>query len=156
MKKLNVLWLFALLLALPMGFTSCSDDDGPGSSSDFVGTWEETYEKWICKEDGEVVEEGEDRDLSDYRMRLNADGTVDFGDYWNSQWHWESNAAEWWYKNGKLYIKVTEGGEEEIGWAKVVELSATKLAVETTDSYKENGIAYEDYEYQEYKKVADE
>lgn len=92
---------------------------------------------------------------TDSRYRFNADGTVE-DLYLSPNLQWQvSSTGRWSYKGGVLTIISVEDGEQEVSRAKVVALGDGKLAIEIVDSYTEQGTHYEDYEYQEYRKVND-
>lgn len=151
MKKLNLLWLMGIMMLLPICFTSCSDDDDevPGSSSSLIGKWEIIYNKYQYKEDGKIIEQGEG-EASGIGLIFHENGTCEHGEYYSGRWHWE-NMGTWIYKNGK--ISVTDGGYTET--VTVKKLTDSSLIVELFDKYTEDGVACEDYEYSEYRKISD-
>lgn len=157
MKKTSLLWLFALLLVLPLGFVSCSDDDdeGPGSAEELVGVWEPVYGRFIEKVDGKVVYEFEgalsveDGDVE--RTRLNADGTYDIAEFRNNQWIWTSEVGEWSYSGNKITMKEKYDTETEV--ATIKSFTGNKLAIEFEDTYTDSGISYYDYSYVELTRV---
>lgn len=63
MKKKKYVWLLGVFLfIITVGFTACSDDDGPGSSADLVGTWQGVSSTGWYKENGKIVEQWEDEE----------------------------------------------------------------------------------------------
>lgn len=75
MKRIN--WIFmtaiCLLSVMALSFSGCSDDDEVSmSSSDLVGTWQLVRYHYQWKENGKVVEEGDEEDDST-RLRFEED-----------------------------------------------------------------------------------
>lgn len=157
MKKIYFICMVGLLLsAMMLGFSGCSDDDEEGtsgSSSELVGTWEIVHYKYQWKENGKVVDEDE-RDDSNTRLSFHENGTCEGAEYYNGKWNW-GDKGTWKYKGGKLEITYEEEGDTYKESAIVKTLTASKLVVEFTDKFSEDGIDYEDYSLQEYKKIAD-
>lgn len=151
MKKINFLWLVIILTLLPISFVSCSDDDeeGVGSTSELVGTWEIVSHTYQWKEDGIIIEEGTEND-SNTRITFNEDGTCKGAEFYNDKWNWDWNGT-WSYKNGKLSIAYPDSETET---ATVKELTSSKLVLEYIDKYTEDGTSYEDYEHSEYHKIS--
>ena len=61
MKKIELkFWLSCMVMALCVGFTSCSDDDDEGIAGDaktlIIGTWQSTWTKGYEIYDGEKEE----------------------------------------------------------------------------------------------------
>lgn len=155
MKKIIFLWLVSILMLLPISFVSCSDDDeeGVGSTSELVGTWEIVSRTYQWKEDGKIMEEGTEND-SDTRITFSEDGTCKAAEYYNNKWNWDETGT-WSYKNGKITIRSTYEGESYSETATVKELTSSKLVLEYIDKYTEDGTSYEDYELSEYRKISD-
>ncbi len=152
MRKINFLWLIGLLLLMPLGFTSCSnDDDEVGSASLLVGTWEIVSRTYQWKEDGKVVEEGSEHD-NNSRITINEDGTYKVAEYYNGRWNWDE-AGTWSYKNGKIMIRSTYEGFSRT--VTVKELTSSQSLLEYIDKYIEDGISYEYYELSEYRKISE-
>ncbi|MDR0989338.1 MAG: lipocalin family protein [Prevotellaceae bacterium] len=148
MKKIYSLGLMALLLLLPVGFGSCSDDDeGTGSASMLVGTWETVYQFLQEKENGIVVDEEENTER--VRVTFNEDGTYDSAEYYNGEWDWNFEGT-WSYTNGKL--TVIEDGDSFLLTVKT--LTASKLVTEETARETYNGNTYEYYALTEFRKIS--
>ncbi len=152
MKKINFLWLVSILMLLPIGFVSCSDDDdeGVGSASDLVGTWEMTLNVWYEKKNGEIVDEGTD-DEGGLRIIFKEDGTYMAGEYSDGNWDWEGPYS-WSYKDGKV-TSIDEYGESSTVTLK--ELTSSKVVWEGYEKYTEEGDVYEYYDRYEYRKISD-
>ena len=86
MKTKRLLWLCGLLMTFAFGFTSCSEDDGPGSTDSLlVGLWKgESYEYWLTA-DGKIKEHNTISN-DDRQLRFNADGTAMTYVYQNGSW----------------------------------------------------------------------
>lgn len=155
MEKNKFLWLTAILMLLSVSFVACSDDEeeSVGSVSELVGTWESVSYTYWWKENGNIVEEGTERE-SNIRVAFYEDGTCNSAEYYNGRWNWDE-AGTWSYKNGKITIKRTFGGESYSETSTVKELTSSKLVIEYIDKYTEDGISYEDYELSEYRKISD-
>ena len=151
MKKINFLWLMGILMVLPVSFVSCSDDDeGVGSASDLVGTWEMTLNVWYEKKNGEIVDEGT-YDEGGLRIIFKEDGTYMSSEEDDGNWDLEERGS-WSYKNGKL-TATDEYGESETVTLK--ELTSSKLVWEEYEKYTEGGDVYEYYDMYEYHKISD-
>lgn len=152
MKRVN--WIFmtaiCLLSVMALSFSGCSDDDEVSmSNSDLVGTWQLVRYHYQWKENGKVVEEGDEEDDS-VMLRFEEDKTCYSAEHYNGKWNW-SHKGSWNYKGGK--IEVFANGESE--FATVKTLTSSKLIIESVDKYTEDGISYEDYALEEYRKVND-
>lgn len=164
MKQMNFWGMMAMLLcAVVMGFSSCSDDDESDfSSSALVGTWEGVTVDWCYKQNGVVVDEedeGEGEDISDERWKFNADGTALQGYKYSGadSWEWDDEPCQWKLEGNKLIIMDDPAGGID-DWeesATIKELSANRLVVELHDKYTDDGVVYEDYERQVYRRVND-
>lgn len=142
MKKINILWLISILMLLPISLVSCSDDDeeGVGSASELVGTWECTYDYYYEKMNGKILYEEENDDIG-HRIKFNADGTC----------YSDGELANWSYKDGAIHIKSSEGVE----YYPVKNLTSTELTIEAYEKFKEDGDTYEYYQKMIYKKNSD-
>lgn len=140
---------------MPIGFASCSDDDDDsvGSSSDLIGTWESVSFTYQDKENGVVVDEGS-YNTTDSRLVFNQDGTCKSAEYYNNKWNW-NEIGTWSYKNGIITIRSTEDGEVYVESATVKELTSSKLVLEFSEKYTENGTSYEDYSLTEFRKISE-
>lgn len=152
MKKLNYLWLFGLLSVMALGFVACSDDDdeGPGSSTDLVGTWKLVSGYYVEKENGKIISEEEDDGSDDERFVFTADG--DFESYVSGRL---SDDGTWAYKGDKISVTFNEEGDVYTEFLKVLELTKTTLTVEYAEKEKEDGATYEYYSKETYRKVTD-
>lgn len=151
MKKKNYLWVFGLLLSfMTLGFSSCSDDDAPGSSADLVGTWQSvSYIDWY-KENGKIIDQSEDED-EDYRIRFNEDGTAEHNEKYNGKWYDPEYIGTWKYKGGKIYFYYDDEGE----YITVKELTSSQMVWEYYDKYTEKGVTYEEYYREVFRKISD-
>ncbi len=74
--------VLAVVLALPFGLSSCSDDTFDGDASDLHGTWlSEKYEtEWIVNGtvDPEYSYERESDEYNYKKLTLNSDGTMEY------------------------------------------------------------------------------
>lgn len=145
-----------LLTTVAVGFSSCSDDDdddnGVFSTSELVGTWEGVCSHYIYWEDGEKVCEDEYEDDSDIRIKFNADGTCLYAEYYNGKWNWEEEGS--WSYSGSVITIINEDGDVNTS-GKVKTLTSSKLIVEGTIEYTEEGVKCKEYFYEEYRKVND-
>jgi len=167
MKKLKVLFpLF--LIALSVGFMSCSDDDEDDEqgSQNLVGTWlcSYFYESEITYENGKEV----DRYVEDLsypedsgsegiggKIRLDADGKIYEQDYNQSQFNF---AGTWSYKGGNfttVYIEEDEDEEyEDKITMPVTKLTDTEFICEKTEKYRDNkNSGYDHYSKIIFQKV---
>ncbi len=157
MKKIGLLWLTGVLMLLPAGLVSCSDDDeGPGSVPELIGTWELVSSYYQYKENGKVVDEGTDTE-GGLRVTFREDGTFQDAEYDNdSGWELYAEGGKWSYKDGKLSMNYYEDGElVEAQTAAVKELTGSRLVLETTFKYSDGGISIEEYSLGEFRKVSD-
>ena len=143
MKKIrNYFVLMMVALISVASFTSCggNDDDDPESpagNSKIVGTWKCTHEKFICKENGKIIEEYDEPYEGLWILEFTADGkiigtdgaSVDTGVYTLS--------------GNKLTI-TDEDGETEVAYVK--KLDSKTLEVESTFKETDNGYIHEDYQ----------
>lgn len=152
MKKKNYVWLLGLLLSvITIGFTACSDDDGPGSSADFVGTWQSvSYTGWY-KENGKIVEQWKDEESDEYRVRFDEDGIAESFERYNGKWN-GVEIGTWEYKDGKIYIYY---GDEEVDVYTVRELTSSRLVFEYRDKSGDGGTNWEEYIIEVYRKISD-
>lgn len=152
MKKKNYVWLLGLLLSvIAVGFTACSDDDGPGSSADLVGTWQGVTSTGWYKENGKIVEQWEDEVEDDYRVRFDEDGIAESFERYNGKWN-GVEIGTWEYKDGKIYIYY---GDEEIDVCTIRELTSSRLEWEYHDKSNEGGTNWEEYIIEVYRKISD-
>ena len=153
MKKINFLWLVSILMLLPIGFVSCSDDDDEvgsdeiGSSANLVGVWKLVPDKTWVKENGEIIYDTDEG--SSLVIEFKADGTWNMvGHYTGEYLVYEEDEGTWNYKNGVLTTSgIEDDGEIYSTRSTVKELTATKLVIE---GYEE-GI----FEHVEYRKISD-
>lgn len=129
-----------------------------------VGTWEGVTADWCYKQNGVVVDEedeGEGEDISDERWIFNADGTALSGHKYSGtdSWEWNSVLCRWKLEGNKLIIMDDPASDSDIDdWeasATIKELSANRLVLEIHDKYTDDGVVYEDYERQVYRRVND-
>lgn len=151
MKKLNYLWMLSLLMFVSINFSACSDgnDDVLDSSTELVGLWESvSYEGWE-KEDGEIIDEWDEKD-DESRIHFKVDGTWVTYEYWQGDWNL-CDIGTWEYKDNKVYTTYDdeEYEDEATDVATVKELSSTHLVVEV---YEKAG-SYEYWEKSIYRKV---
>lgn len=152
MKKKNYVWLFGLLLSvITLGFAACSDDDGPGSSADLVGLWQSVSSTGWYKEDGKIVEQWEDEEEDDYRIRFNEDGTVEDFERYNGKWNGRY-VGTWKYKDGKVYVY---DDDEEVEVYTVKELTSSRLVWEYHDKSTDSKDSWEEYDIEVYRKISD-
>ena len=154
MKKINFLWLVSILMLLPIGFVSCSDDDdeGVGSASDLVGTWEVTHNVWYEKENGVKKDGDTDDDKGDLRIIFKEDGTYISGEKdEDGNWDWDEPCS-WSYKDGKLTSTDKYGESETIT---LKELTSSKLVWEEYEEEYVGGRTLEYYNMYEYRKISD-
>lgn len=152
MKKFATL---LVLLFTAVTFTSCSDDDGPGSTADLIGTWESVSKIEWEKIDGDLIYGSEDEvSYASLRIVFDEDGSCSMYNRYGQSGSWVSDGYSYSYKysGGKLVITDKEDGESRS--AKVIKLTETTLVVEEKDSYREDGELYEEYTKVTFKKVS--
>ena len=142
MKTKQLLWLCGLLMTFAFGFTSCSEDDGPGSTDSLlVGLWEtESVEYWITA-DGEIVQHEKPVYFNETRWRLNADGTGVAYTYNDKDGSWEIAVEYTWeYEGGKFIGKAATG----VDVYDVKSLTSSELVLEhISERWVNNGVSYE-------------
>lgn len=154
MKKLYYICMVGLLLsAMMLGFSGCSDDDGPGSSTDLIGTWQSVSISGWDKEDGEIVDEWDEED-SDIKIVFNEDGTYEHYERWSNSWH-GGYVGTWKYKGGKIYVYDEEDEEWDDEISTVKSLSSSQLVLDYYEKYTEDGVRYEYYVSEIYRKISD-
>lgn len=140
---------WCLLSVMALGFSGCSDDDeGVGSSGDLVGTWVWVSSHGWIKEDGKIIEEWEDNEGDEWMYHIfYEDGTLEYVDVSDD---WEvCETGTWEYKGGKIYL--VANGEDII--VPVLSLSSTEMIVGIHETEKEDGVTYEYYEAEVWKKI---
>jgi len=147
MRTLRIIGMAVIAVIMSVNFTACGDDDD-FNTDDLVGLWEGESSYILEKEDGEVVYD--DSEELSQRFKLNSDGTAISYYKSGSSWMVEGEGT-WSYKDGKLYTQVD--GEED--YVTILELNPQKLVVEMYDSETEDGVKYEYYEKDTYKKVTE-
>jgi hypothetical protein len=149
MRKINLLWLIGIFMLIPISFTSCSGDEDKekeesGSTSMLLGTWEYVYSYSLIKENGVIYDE--ETLYEPIKWRFNADGTFETNDYDDG---WE-NDGTWSYKKGELTM-IGDKGKATYP----VTLTKSKLVLEATTEYTEDGNFYEVYNLLELRKISD-
>ena len=151
MKKKSLFFSLCMLSIMAFCFSACSDDDEEivVSVSDLKGTWESVHISYYYKEDGKIVEQGEEADTN-WRIVFNEDGTCKDGEFYGDKWHWDTGT--WSCENNKIttYLKYRDARTVTIK-----NLTSTKLVVEFIDKYTDDGMACEDYELTEYRKISE-
>lgn len=154
MKKKKYVWLLGVFLfIITVGFTACSDDDGPGSSADLVGTWQGVSSTGWYKENGKIVEQWEDEEEDDYRIRFDEDGTVENFEKNNGKWNGPYHNGTWKYKDGKIYIYYDDDEEADI--FTVRELTSSRMVWEYDDKSSDGGASWEECAAEVYRKISD-
>ena len=148
MKKNKFYYLSLLLCTLALGFTSCEkeEEEDDFDASDLYGYWEPVSATMKMYVNGQFVyeEEGEpfDEDFLGIRFDENGEvygrGVVYDGDI-PGEVGWMYGGT-YTYKNGKLRIYNEEEGETIV--YDVATLTSSKLVLEMTDSYSEDGQKY--------------
>ena len=132
---------------------SCSNDDeeGIGSEANLIGTWERVSQIHQYKENGKVVHE--DTEYNDgFAIRFNKDGTYqECNNIHDGTDYWDNGSTTWNYKNGIITFNL--GYDKES--CTVKELTNSKLVYETIDKDTEEGIDYESYYRDEYRKISE-
>lgn len=118
-----------------------------------IGTWEGVEAYVWSKEGGEYYDEPDTEDTSNTRMEYKEDGTVLGFEYYGGQWHLESEEGKWRISGDKLIVAISEGGESYEITSKVLKLTATELELEIYEKYKEEGVTYEEYAKDIFRKV---
>lgn len=151
MKSFSYFWKLCMVACLfAAGFASCSDDDGPGSFEDLIGTWELVSSEGWEKEDGEIVGEWNDNS-ADERIEFHEDGV--FILYYKSGSWRKDYEGTFQYKGGKLYMYDDEGDLVSDNPIKVVTLTETTLVLEDSYKEREDGVLYEGYDKSTYRSL---
>lgn len=155
MKSFSYFWRLCMVACLfAVGFTSCSDDDGPGSSADLVGTWEKVSSEGYTKRDGEITSEWDNTDTTE-RFEFGEDGSHTQYSYSRSNRNWRVDfKGTWKYKSGKLY-QYDSDNDLAAEPRKVVALTETELVLELYSKEKDEGVVYEKLYKDTYRKVAE-
>ncbi|HIY87994.1 MAG TPA: lipocalin family protein [Candidatus Bacteroides pullicola] len=149
MKTKQLLWLCGLLMTFAFGFTSCSEDDGPGSTDSLlVGLWKgESYEYWLTA-DGKIKEHNTISN-DDRQLRFNADGTAMTYVYQNGSWEIAVEYT-WIYEGGKLTCEADAGDDV----FDVKSLTSSELVLEhISDRRVVDGVVYEVLNRNTFRKV---
>lgn len=133
-----------------LAFTSCDkdDDNKPGSSGGIVGEWVIVAEKGHIKIDGEHTEDSpwdETYDAKDEVFGYNFDKD---GSYYDTDY----DTGEWIYKNDKLTLIPDDKDGLTIEW-KVLTLNNSRLIIEFSGKYEEDGETLEVYAKETYVKL---
>lgn len=130
----------ALLATLSIGVSSCSDDDndGPGSTSLLIGTWQ-TVTINTNETDQTPTE---DVAYDNYRISFYEDGTFKQEKRNNSSSPWHTfDEGYYKYTEEKIYVDYNDGfGWEVIG--RVLQLSENALVIEDKGYDYEDGYWY--------------
>jgi hypothetical protein len=148
-EKLNDMFmktkLFCLLgcMLLALGFISCSSDDDEELNNDLVGCWLLIGDEGWEKEDGEIVDEWDEPDSDNIYIYFYENGTGaqrEYGYDWQFTWSVNSNK-----------LTITAYGTTGTGTIKT--LNSTTLVVESQEKYTTDGVAYESYSKETYRRV---
>ncbi len=138
MKKVSILLTSAFVMALSL--TSCSDDSSGSSVTEekLVGTW--NFSKVKIAAGGQSLGEQDHYENeagcnADY-IKINADNTIVWGDYWSSDCDLDESTGSW-SLDGKDF-SFTIDGDAQTG--KVTSVSGSKLQIKQT--YSEGGVSY--------------
>ncbi len=143
MKKIrNYFVLMMVALMSVASFTSCNGDDddepdSPVSNSKIVGTWKCVHEKFICKENGKIVEQYDEPYEGILIWEFTSNGKIigtDASDI---------DTAVYTLSGDKLTITYEDG----VDVMYVKKLDSKTLEVEATFKETDNGYTHEDYSY---------
>jgi hypothetical protein len=134
-------------------FASCSSDDEVGSTSDLVGCWLLYSEQGWEKEDGVKTDEWNDTDLNNFRLFFYEDGSGKSDELYRNKWSYEKYFY-WSLKGSKLTLIDNDADNDEESCV-VKTLNKTTLIIEYTEKDKEDGVTYEEYNREVYKRISD-
>lgn len=147
MKKNKFYYLGLLLCTLALGFTSCEkEDENDFDVSDLYGYWETVSATMKMYVNGQFIYEEEGEYLDDDFLGIRFDKNGEFygkGRIYDGDIPGEIGwmyGGTYTYKNGKLRIYNEEEGETIV--YDVATLTSSKLVLEMTDSYSEDGQKY--------------
>lgn len=144
MKKIrNYFVLMMVALMSVASFTSCNGDDdddpdSPAGNSKIVGTWKSTYRKFICKENGKIVEQYEEPDGGNLLWEFTSNGRIIVTDG-------SSVDAGVYVLSGDKLTLTNDDCETDVYYVK--KLDSKNLEVEFTFKETDNGYTHEDYSY---------
>ncbi len=160
MKKIrNYFVLMMVALFSVTAITSCNDDDDDdpdspaGGKSELVGTWKAVHEKFVCKHDGKVVEEYDERYEGTLLYEFTSAGTLIITD--------GSTVVTASYKlsGNKLTVVFDdpyyedEDYEDEVAEINIKKLSDKVLELELIEKYNDEGFIHEDYTLATFNKI---
>jgi hypothetical protein len=145
--------LFCLLgcLFLALTFTSCSDDDGVGSSEDLIGKWELYYEEGWEKVDGKIQSEWSDYD--NYLRIIFYENKEFLIQEYSTRWY-DDLEGTWSLKSGKLKL-VDSDYDDEYETYTVKTLDDTTLILELHETFREDGENWEEYESMSFHRISE-
>ncbi|WP_294620017.1 lipocalin family protein [uncultured Bacteroides sp.] len=113
MKKFELkFWLSCMVMALCVGFTSCSDDDDEGIAGDaktlIIGTWQSTWNKGYEIYDGEKEEW--DEAYTDEVYTFKKDGTGTYKDEYDNS----TDPFTWSVSGNKLKLTYDDNDSDEV------------------------------------------
>jgi hypothetical protein len=146
--------LIAIISAMLMGLPACSDDNEVSSKADLIGIWQEYYESYWEKENGEKINEYEctyDDDSFAWRFTFYEDGKYKNQEY--SYGSWDDYWGKWTMESNTIYFD--EGTEDE-ATVTIKTLNKNTLIIELYEKEVYSGTTYEWYSLQKYHRVTDE
>lgn len=138
--------LMGVLLAMPLSFTSCSDDEDDGggaTSADLLGAWKQTSfygENIIYDSNGKQIGSDPWESYSEvYYIAFYEGGTYKLGEAFNNSSSYIDldDMGTWSIKNGKITMNSIE--DDNIWWYEyTVTLNGSKLIIEEKNDDGEN------------------
>ena len=149
MKKFNLFFLFGLISIITFSFSSCSDDDDIGNTSELLGLWEPIHAEGYSIYDGEKDTWNKDVDAAsshgEYnRLEFLNGGIYNSYAYYNG-WEVEIENGTYQLKGNKLHATHEEGTFVNT----VISLTSTRMILES----KENWDGEEYYEKITFAKI---
>lgn len=135
-KKINLIWLFSLLMMVQVGFVSCNkdDDDDAVSTADLktsiIGVWKEMSEVWYI--DGKEVDDTEyEYSDDDYTVEeFKSDGTYVESEYINGKVDTSEEYHGTWKLEGDM---LTQDGDY------TVQVTIKGNTLKTTEEWSDTG-----------------
>lgn len=154
MRTYKFYFLSLLLCTLALGFTSCEkdddDDNNNNTSSSIYGYWKPFSGELKVYVNGELVDEEYEENDEDYGVRFDKDGDFYYWEDYYGDVETEYGGT-YSYKNGKL--KIYEEYDDETYTYDITSLTSSKMVMESTESWTEDGDRYKYVDKMVWKKV---
>ncbi len=150
-KVFNYFVIVAVALFTACAMTACSDDDDDddkGGSGNIVGDWRPVHSKGWEKENGKIVDQWDDEiPANDYLVSFKSDGSYTIFEGGSTY-----EVGTYVVKGDKITIKYNEDGYTDQESAKF-KIKGDKLTFYFSEKEGDDGVTYESYEENTYKRV---